>query len=57
MDNNEKTITMALYEYRHQQRAKYGEGYVDGYSEGYDAGLAEGLRMIEKFVGEQIARI
>lgn len=57
MDNNEKTITMALYEYKHQQRAKYGEGYAAGYNEGFDAGMAAAWQQIEKLAGEQIARL
>jgi hypothetical protein len=57
MDNNEKTITMALYEYKHQQRVKYGEGYADGYNEGWDKGFAAAWQMVEKMAGEQIARM
>jgi flagellar biosynthesis/type III secretory pathway protein FliH len=57
MDNNEKTITMALYEYKYQQRAKYGEGYADGYNEGHDAGFTEALELVEKLVTGQLARM
>lgn len=57
MDNNEKTITMALYKYKHQQCAKYGEGYAAGYNEGFDAGMAAAWQQIEKLAGEQIARL